>query len=88
MKHSKINWIYFPKSDKPPEIVKSIVKSFEASLGEFSLDTKTLQSNDVLRILRPRLEKLGFDVEKGKKAVVKIHVPVLYGRNGTVEKYF
>jgi hypothetical protein len=42
----------------------------------------------VLAVLRPGLEKLGFQVEAGKKLTEKIRVPVLFGRNGIVEKAF
>jgi len=88
MSHTKINWIYFPKSDKPPPIVASVVSAFEESLEEFQEQAGKLISNVALKILRSRLEKLGFEVEKGKKASEKIHVPVLFGRNGNIEKYF
>jgi hypothetical protein len=88
MSHIKINWIYFPKSDEPPTIVHHVVKAFEESLAEFQNRSKELVSNVALEILRPRLENLGFEVEQGKKADRKIRVPVLFGRNGKVEKSF
>lgn len=45
-------------------------------------------SNLVLSHIRPGLESLGFQVEKSKSAEGKIKVPVLYGANGRIEKYF
>lgn len=47
-----------------------------------------LPSNEVLRILSGDIAALGYKVEMGKKAVDKIKVPVLFGRNGSLEKYF
>ena len=34
------------------------------------------------------MEKLGFKIEKSKKSKDRIEVPVLFGRNGKLEKYF
>ena len=42
----------------------------------------------MLATLCPGLQGLGFRVETGKKASEKIRVPVLFGRNGAVEKSF
>ncbi len=41
-----------------------------------------------MAILCPGLQNLGFQVETGKRAEQKIQVPVLFGRNGVVEKSF
>jgi hypothetical protein len=38
--------------------------------------------------LRPKLEKLGFRVEKGKSSDEKIVVPVLFGHKGKILKCF
>ena len=40
------------------------------------------------KIPHDTLTKAGFEVESGKKAHQKIMVPVLFGRNGAVEKAF
>lgn len=45
-------------------------------------------SDAVLSVVRPGLEAAGFEVETGKRTDQKIRVPVLFGRNGTVEKAF
>lgn len=47
-----------------------------------------LRSNDVLALVRPHLEEIGFRVETGKKLEEKIDVPVLFGENNTVDKSF
>jgi hypothetical protein len=84
-----INWTYFPLSDEPTPIVKSIVGVFESKADEIDSITHNPQVSDlVLSKLAIELEQLGFQVERGKKKADKIHVPVLYGRNGKVEKSF
>lgn len=83
-----INWMYFPKSQEPPEIVHQIVKVFETAEPEIKRHFEEAVSNVVLSFVRPGLIKIGFDVESGKKKAEKIYVPVLFGLNGKVEKYF
>ena len=55
---------------------------------EINSDTHTKSSNEVLAAVAIGLEAAGFIVESGKRKADKIHVPVLYGRNGKVEKSF
>ena len=83
-----ISWIYFPKSEQPPQIVLDVVKVFESVETKLKRQPDKMVSDAVLSIVRPGLEKAGFDVETGKRASEKIKVPVLFGRNGRVEKYF
>lgn len=47
-----------------------------------------LPSNEVLNIVRSELEDIGFRMEASKKPLDKIQVPVLFGLNGKLEKYF
>jgi hypothetical protein len=44
---------------------------------------KGLTSDQVLEVLRPELETLGFQVESGKNKDQKIERPVFFGENGT-----
>jgi hypothetical protein len=83
-----INWQYFPKSNKIPSHLKSVVGAFEQIATEIDSAKNEHNSNAVLEFLREGLEQLNFEVEKSKKKVDKIHVPVLFGRNGKLEKYF
>src|SRR5207249_8200453 len=39
-------------------------------------------SDEVLAVMRPELEKIGFKVEAGKHQSDKIHRPVLFGESG------
>ena len=66
-----------------------VVSVFEAISD--SIDSQThnrLVSNEVLRLSADGLESVGFQVERGKKKTEKINIPVLFGRNGKVEKSF
>jgi hypothetical protein len=84
-----INWIFFPLSDRPPELVYKIAKVFENVSDYIDSDMHEIQvSNAVLSRVRDELLALGFQVESGKKAKEKIKVPVLFGKNGIPEKTF
>jgi len=83
-----INWQFFPKYRVLPEHLIDVLKAFETherSVDSFHFSYK---SNEVLNILSVELEKLNYRVEKSKKDSDKIQVPVLFGRNGKLEKYF
>ena len=83
-----INWQYFPKSQSIPEHLKNIISGFEHNLENIGSHNFTLSSNEVLEKIREGLEMAGFKVETGKKHIQKIRVPVLFGRNGSLEKSF
>ena len=83
-----INWQYFPKSDKIPHHLESVISVFKSQQDLIDSENNTYSSNVVLSKLRPGLEQINFQVEKSKKSTDKIHVPVLFGRNGSLEKYF
>lgn len=84
-----INWAYLPFSDKPPQFILDVVKVFEDNEQNISSTTHNKQeSNEVLAKLADALEDIGFTVERGKKKEQKINVPVLYGQNGSIKKFF
>lgn len=83
-----INWQYFPKSDRIPNHLNDVVEVFIKYQKDISSEYHHLKSNDVLNILREELENLNFHVEKSKRSSEKIKVPVLFGKNGILEKYF
>ena len=72
---------------QPPPVVREVVKVFEQAEPVLQR-TEDAVSDVVLSIVRLGLEAAGFDVETGKRAHEKIKVPVLFGRNGVVEKAF
>ena len=83
-----INWQFYPKSTNAPAIAKTVVECFESVATEIESGVAGLKSNEVLARVCPHLKTNGFLVETGKKAADKIPVPVLYGRNGQLEKSF
>lgn len=85
---SNIEWQFFPKYLQCPKHLIDVVDLFENNSSRFCSSKFHLESNKVLEIVRPDLESKGFSVEKSKKADDKITVPVLYGRNGKLEKSF
>jgi hypothetical protein len=83
-----INWQFFPKSRVIPEHLKNVLSVFEVNESLISSDFNNYSSNEVLEHVRVNLEQLDFLIEKSKKSNDKIKVPVLFGQNGKLEKYF
>jgi len=83
-----INWQFFPKSKIIPIHLKTVIDVFEKNELTISSDKFQYGSNLVLENVREDLEKSNFQVEKSKKINDKIKVPVLFGPNGKLEKYF
>lgn len=87
-----IAWQYYPKSDGLPAHLLLVVNAFiahEPAIGSIvGSGESDLSSNRVLETIAPELLQLGYRVETSKKASDKIPVPVLFGRNGQIEKSF
>ena len=83
-----INWMYYPKNRKPDELSKQVVQSFTDIQNQINSKIHSLHSNEVLANVCSRLEAIGFEVEKGKRADEKVHVPVLFGLNGKTQLAF
>lgn len=83
-----INWQFFPKSRIIPEHLKNVLGVFELNETLISSEVNNYGSNEVLEFVRAGLEQLEFQIEKSKKSNDKIKVPVLFGQNGKLEKYF
>lgn len=83
-----INWQFFPKSRIIPEHLQNVLGVFELNERLISSNFHNYGSNEVLEYVRGDLEKLDFQIEKSKKSNDKIKVPVLFGENGKLEKYF
>ena len=75
-----INYQFFPRSRGVTKEIQQIIDCFKGVDGERD-SKKHLVSNDMLALLRPLLENIGFHVEQGKKKEEKIDVPVLFGEN-------
>lgn len=77
-------WKYYPLNAHPPvwvgEVV-NVVNRAELTLSTVEHNTG-LKSDEVLALLRPGLERLGFEVERGKSRSQKVSRTVLFGENG------
>ena len=78
----------FPRSVGITEQIQQVIKCFELVYDEIKSPENELKSDEVLQILRPRLENIEFTIEKGKARGQKIHVPVLFGVNNSVDQSF
>ncbi|SDF29087.1 hypothetical protein [Epilithonimonas hungarica] len=83
-----IKFQYFPKSKAIPDHLQNVVSIFSQKLEKINSGNFQHSSNDVLNEVASGLENLGFTIEKSKKNADKIKVPVLFGINGKLEKYF
>jgi hypothetical protein len=85
-KMNEIAWQLYPCSRQVTPLLKDVIDVFETNSDEISSDCHELRSDDVLAILQRQLIEIGFNVETSKKE--KICVPVLFGRNGIMDKHF
>lgn len=83
-----ISWQHYPKSDKIPNELSAVVEIFKAHESEIDSSKHGLSSDEVLLVLKKDLLRMEFRVEKGSKMEDRIKVPVLFGRNGRLEKSF
>lgn len=83
-----INWQFFPKSRIIPIHLFDVVNVFEKTENLISSELFGYGSNEVLSKICKKLEFIDFKIEKSKKINDKIKVPVLFGPNGKLEKYF
>lgn len=81
-----INYQFFPRSRGVTNEIDAIINCFKTV--DANKKKEHLKSNEMLSLLRPFLEELGFRVEQGKKEKEKIDVPVLFGENNTIDKSF
>ena len=80
-----IQYQYFPKSSRIPDLLSQLILVFQQK-DECISSIFQLDSNDVLQCLSDKIIQLGYKVEISKRANDKIRIPVLFGRNGALEK--
>ena len=83
-----INWQFFPKSSATPAHLQEVINVFKTHSNDIDSEHFTYDSNGVLEIIREGLEACHYDIETSKKKEGKINVPVLFGQNGKLDKYF
>lgn len=65
-----------------------MINCFNENIDKISSEKFNLSSNEVLEIIRPNLESYNFICEKGKTKDKKISVPVLFGYDNKIDKFF
>lgn len=80
-----INYQYFPKNCALPEHLHRVVSIFQQQADEIDSERTHLKSNEVLSVVAPFLKEIGYKTEPIDG---KIKVPVLFGRNGKIDKFF
>lgn len=83
-----VQFQYFPKNKRISKDLKDIVDVFADKYSLIGSPANDLGSDAVLGIVTDGLVELGFNIEKSKKRVDKIQIPVLFGKNGRMEKSF
>jgi hypothetical protein len=83
-----INYQFFPRSQGISKQIESVISCFEIEYEKIKSPDFNLSSNEVLEVVRPRLEEIGFICETGKTKEKKIGVPVLFGLNNKIDKSF
>ena len=83
-----IQYQFFPRSHGINAEMAQIVNCFVNADDKITSDNKDLTSNEVLAMLRPHFEDVGYTVESGKSKGEKIDVPVLFGIDNKVDKSF
>ena len=81
-----INFQFFPRSYGVTPRIREIIECFKTVDKEKGASVH-LKSNDMLALIRPYLEKIGFKVETGKTKNEQIFVPVLFGENDEVDNH-
>ena len=83
-----VTWQVYPRSARPHPSAIVVVDAFNDAFGVVNSKDHELNSNQVLGHIEPALTLGGFVVEKSKVRNDKISIPVLFGKNGTIEKSF
>ena len=83
-----IEWQYYPRSRQATPLAEAVVQAFKNEAKTISSGSFKHNSNKVLEAVRKHLEEQGFAVEAGKRGDQKVPVPVLFGKNGKIEKHF
>jgi hypothetical protein len=83
-----IQFQFFPRSVGLTQPIAEVVECFHTVAKDIASPENNLSSDGVLRVIRPHLEKLGYRVEGGKNRDQKIKVPVLFGLNNTIDKFY
>ena len=83
------SWQYYPRASQCPPHLIDVIDVFKKHAVRINSGRKRKRhSNAVLSVLASDLKQLDYRVETGKRRKDKVNVPVLFGRNGEVQKSF
>jgi len=83
-----IRYQFFPRSRGVTKEIQNVIDCFKVVESKIDSTKTNLISNEVLAKVRPSLEDIGYKVEVGKSNDQKIDVPVLFGKDNTIDKSF
>ena len=83
-----IRFQFFPRSQGITLNIQKVIDCFQLILPQIKSPENNLSSNEVLEIIKPHLQSIGYTVEEGKTKEKKISVPVLFGFDNSIDKSF
>lgn len=83
-----IQFQFFPRSMGVSPRIEEVIRCFISVEDLIDSRKFDLKSNEVLQIVQPHLQEIGYKVERGKGKEEKINVPVLFGKNNSIDKCF
>lgn len=78
----------FPRSVGMDVSIENVINCFAKNIDDIDSKTHKLKSDEVLKIISPDLKNNGFLVEESKLSEDKIKVPILFGLNNRIDKFF
>lgn len=84
----KLRYQLFPRSFGITEQIREAILCFENNHHLIDSHNFNYSSNEVLEVVRKDLELIKFKVERSKTKDDKIRVPVLFGLNSRIDKFF
>lgn len=79
---------YYPRWQHAPAWVAPLAAVFACERNAIDTTAAGTVSNEVLRLLRPGLVGLGFEVEEGKASEGQLARPVFFGENGQPSRQY
>lgn len=83
-----LKYQFFPRSTGVTPQIESIIDCFEKVYITIDSSKHKHNSDRVLKSLKKGLENIFYKVERSKLHTDKIKVPVLFGLNNNIDKYF
>ncbi|MDI9365982.1 MAG: hypothetical protein QM541_13580 [Flavobacterium sp.] len=84
----KLRYQLFPRSFGITEQIREAILCFENNHHLIDSHHFNYSSNQILEVVRKDLELIKFKVERSKTKDDKIRVPVLFGLNSRIDKFF